>query len=202
MTRPGEPEPLRPEQFERAVAAIAAAFAWHEPWGAWALPDEATREGVLAGLVGADVRDRFLPHGECSTIDGACVTLWIPPASEPGGEAFGARRSESEYPLYGERADAMRAGDALVSALKPEGEHWYLDTIATEPESMRMGLGSRLLDYDLARMDARGRACALDTHTAENVAFYRRRGFGVVGEGRLPQGGPDLFVMLRPPRPE
>jgi len=93
----------------------------------------------------------------------------------------------------------MRAGDELVSALRPEGDHWYLDTIATDPGWMRRGLAGRLLDHDLAERDSRGESSALDTHSAENVRFYESRGFELIASASLPAGGPDLFVMLRPP---
>lgn len=190
------PRPLTEADLDRAVPAIVRAFAWHEPWGEWALPDPTSRERILTGLVDDDVRGRFLPRGECWTIGGAAVTLWMP----PGNPAFAARRGPDEYAIYGERAAAMRAGDELISSMKPEVEHWYLDTIATEPESMRLGLGGRLLDHDLEIRDRHGHACALDTHTADNVAFYERRGFEVTDRGGLPGGGPELSMMYRPPR--
>ncbi len=191
------PRPLTLADVDAGVAAsIARAFAWHEPWGAWAFPDESIREETMTRLVEEDLRDRFLEHGECWTIAGVCVTLWMP----PGLEVFADRRSEGDYVTYGEQADAMRAGDELVSSLKPPGEHWYLDTIATAPERIRQGLGARLLDHDLAIRDAAGDTCALDTHMPDNVAFYMRRGFEVVGEGKLPGGGPDLYMMLREPQ--
>ena len=63
------------------------------------------------------------------------------------------------------------------------------------------GLGGRLLDHDLAIRDAAGDACALDTHTPDNIAFYGRRGFEAIGEGRL-RGGPPVVVMFRPARPK
>ncbi len=196
----GGPRRLEPGDLERATSSIARAFAWHEPFGAWALPDPADREQRLAARIRADIRDRFLPHGECWTIGaGACVTLWIPPISTPGTESLRERRSEADYAEYGERADALRAGDELLASLKPPEDHWYLDTIATAPEWRRRGLGARLLDHDLAVRDAAGDACVLDTHTPENIAFYARRGFEVTAEGQLP-GGPDLYVMVRPAR--
>ncbi len=191
------PRPLREDDLERAVRSVTRAFAWHEPWGDWALPDERTREEKLRGLVEGDIRERFLPHGECWTIDGACVSLWIPPPSADPTGAFAERRPKEDLEVYGERAAAIRAGDELLTALKPRVEHWYLDTLATEPESMGRGLGGRLLDHDLAVFDARGETCALDTHTLDNVAFYERRGFEVITHATLPDGGPHLYVMIR-----
>lgn len=156
---------------------------------------------MLLELVSADVGERFLSHGECWTIGGVTVSLWIPPSSRADAAAFASRRDERAYQAYGERAEAMRAGDELVASLRPDVEHWYLDTIATDPGWMGRGLAGRLLDHDLAIRDANGETCALDTHTPENVAFYERRGFEVIAEGRLPAGGPDLYLMLRSPRP-
>lgn len=195
----GDPRPLEPADVGEATRTIARAFAWHEPFGEWAMPDPSTREQRLSARIGADIRDRFLPEGECWTIGGACVTLWIPPLSGDGTEALAARRSESDYESFGEMADGLRAGDALIDSLKPAGAHWFLDTIATAPEYHRRGLGARLLDHDLAIRDAAGDACALDTHTPDNIAFYERRGFEITGQGEL---GPGLsvYVMYRPPR--
>lgn len=188
-----EPRPLTRGDVPVAATAIARAFAWHEPWGAWALPDERSRERVLTGLVAEDLGSRFVDEGECWTLDRVSFTLWIP----PGVPAFEARRGAGAYRVFGERGAAMRAGDELIASLKPRGEHWYLDTIATAPERMRAGLGGRLLDHNLALRDAAGHRTALDTHTPENVAFYRRRGFEVIGRDRLPAGGPELYVMVR-----
>jgi len=195
----GEVRPLEVSDLPEASRTIARSFAWHEPWGEWAMPDESTREDRLAELIENDVRERFLLHGECWTIGGASTTLWIPPVgSAPGTEVFAARRSESEYPQYGDRADAMRAGDALIASLKPDRPYWYLDTIATAPELFGHGLAGRLLEHNLAIRDAAGDLCALDTHTPRQIAFYERFGFEVTGEGPLSD---DLavFMLLREP---
>jgi len=195
-----EPRPLAAADVERAALTVARAFAWHEPWGAWALPDERTREDRLRGMVANDIRERFLPLGRASTIDGLSVSLWCPPASSPNAAAFGPRRDDDAYELFGDRLEALRAGDELLRTLVPDGDHWYLDTLATEPARMGEGLGGTLLDHDLAQLDAAGETAALDTHTPENVAFYERRGFRVVASSEVPHGGPPLFVMLRTPR--
>jgi ribosomal protein S18 acetylase RimI-like enzyme len=188
------PRPLAVGDVDRAARSLARAFAWHEPWGDWAMPDPSDREQRIFDRFKSDLLDRFIPHGECWTIGGFSATIWIP----PGVDELASRRSETDYVTFGERADAMRAGDELIASLKPDSEHWYLDTIATEPELHGLGFGGRLLDHDLAIRDASGDACALDTHTPDNVGFYGRRGFEVIGEGRL---SPDLavYMMFRPP---
>ena len=197
-----QPRPLSGEEAARAAAVVARSFAWHEPWGAWALPDESTREQRLRETVEEDIRERFLPLGRASTIGCVCVTLWCPPPSHPNGPAFGARRDDAAYAKFGARAEALRASDELLVRLRPKGDHWYLDTIATHPDHMRQGLGGRLLDHDLAQLDAIGASAALDTHGTDNVAFYERRGFRVTATERIPHGGPPLFVMVRESRAE
>jgi len=195
----GEPRPLEPRDLPAATHAIARAFAWYEPWGGWALPDASDREERLHRLIEADVRERFLPFGECWTIGGATTTLWIPPiGSAPGTEAFARRRGEAEYASFGDRGEAMRAGDELIASLRPAEQHWYLDTIATAPELFGRGLAGRLLEHDLAIRDTAGDLCALDTHTPRQVSFYERHGFSVVGEGAL---GDELQVVMMVRRP-
>ena len=191
--REEEPRRLEVGDVDRVARVLARAFAWHEPWGDWAMPDPSDREQRIFDRFRWDLLERFIPEGECWTIGGASATMWIP----PGVEALATRRSEADYASYGEVADAMREGDELIAALKPDVEHWYLDTIATDPDLHGQGLGGRLLDHDLAIRDANGQASALDTHTDDNIAFYGRRGFEVVGEGQL-RGGPPVIMMFRP----
>lgn len=190
---------LNPSDAGRAAGLIARAFAWHEPWGEWTMPDPSDREERMRALVEADIRERFLPYGDCQTIDLETVTLWIPPRDRPGAEVFAARRSEEDYLSYGDRAPAIRAADELIRSLRPERPHWFLDTIATEPELFGRGLAGRLLAHDLEIRDEAGDLCALDTHTPRQVAFYERHGFEVVGRGEPAPGFP-IVVMVREPR--
>lgn len=193
----GEPRPLELADVDRAARAFARAFSWHEPWGEWAMPDPSDREERIYERFASDMRERFIPLGECWTIGGACATIWIP----PGVPELAQRRSEGDYAAFGDVADEMRAGDALIASLKPAEEHWYLDTIGTDPELHGRGLGGRLLAHDLEIRDAAGDVCALDTHTPENIAFYGRRGFEVTGEGPL-GAGLSVYMMVRPARPQ
>ena len=194
MTTFGEPRRIVPADVDRVSGLIARAFAWHEPWGAWAMPDEADREQRMRDRVRTDLLERFITHGECWTIDCAVATIWFP----PDVPELSRRRSDSDYEAYGEAAEGLRAGDALIASLRPSEPHWFLDTIATDPERFGEGLATRLLTHDLERRDAGGQVSALDTHTPRQVAFYERHGFRETGRGHL---APDLevVVMVREP---
>ena len=172
---------------------FARAFAWHEPWGDWAMPDPSDREERIFARFQARparalhplrrVLDDRRRHGDDD----------VDPARGRGAGQPAAARPTT--PPTARSPTRCGPGDELIASLKPDVEHWYLDTIATDPDLHGQGLGGRLLDHDLAIRDAAGEACALDTHTADNIAFYGRRGFEVVGEGQL-RGGPPVFMMF------
>ena len=54
---------------------MARAFAWHEPWGDWAMPDPTDREERIYERFRWDLLERFIPYGECWTI-GAGTAIW------------------------------------------------------------------------------------------------------------------------------
>lgn len=199
----GEPRPLSEADATAAAALTARAFAWHEPWGEFTFPDPSDREERMRELIEADIRERFLPYGENWTIDDGTnlltLTLWIPPSGTPDAKVFARRRSEEDYASYGEREPVIRAVDDFIRSGRPSEPHWFLDTIATEPELFGRGLAGSLLAHDLELRDEAGDLCALDTHTPRQVAFYERHGFEVVARGEPAPGFP-IVVMARQPR--
>src|SRR4030042_2003645 len=68
--------------------------------------------------------------------------------------------------------------------------HWYLSTLGVDPPRQGQGIGGALLQPVLARADAEGLFCFVETEKEENVRFYRRHGFEVAAEHDLPSGGP------------
>ncbi len=83
-----------------------------------------------------------------------------------------------------------------------DGPHWYLWALGVAPERQGQGIGGALLAPILARADAEGLPCYLETQTEANVAFYARRGFEVLAADELP-GQPvsvPMWYMAREPR--
>ena len=91
-------------------------------------------------------------------------------------------------------------GFQRLMALHPTEPHWYLSVLGTDPEHQKSGIGSALLRSVLARCDAEGAAAYLEASRPENVPYYERHGFEVVGEFRLPKG-PPVWRMSYAPRP-
>lgn len=78
-----------------------------------------------------------------------------------------------------------------------QAPHWYLLILGVEPERQGQGIGSALIAPNLARADAEGLPCYLETAKEPNVMFYRRHGFEVRDEENIPGGGPKVWMMVR-----
>jgi ribosomal protein S18 acetylase RimI-like enzyme len=127
----------------------------------------------------------------------AAVLVAAPPGGHPLPPAPLGLRLRS---LLGQGLRVSRRWAAVFDALAPlhpPEPHWYLGTLGVEPEQQGRGLGSRLLADWLAEVDRDAVSAYLETDKPENVAFYARVGFEVVGETRI--FGVAIRRMRRPP---
>jgi ribosomal protein S18 acetylase RimI-like enzyme len=130
------------------------------------------------------------------------VAAWLP----PGKAHFGARQIIRSVPLsilfrFGRQgAGRMRAYGRFVDNLHRKlvpYPHWYLQIIGVGPAYQGQGFSSRLLRPVLERIDRERMPCFLETNSGKNVAIYRRFGFEVVSEDKLPGTEVTTFAMLR-----
>jgi ribosomal protein S18 acetylase RimI-like enzyme len=87
-----------------------------------------------------------------------------------------------------------------MDAQRPEKRHVYLSLIGSLPEYRGQGLASALLDAGLSRWDRQGMPTNLMSTNGDNLPFYESRGYEVIAEAVLPDGGPRLWDMWREPR--
>ena len=135
------------------------------------------------------------------------VAAWLPPGKSP----FGVRQVIRSVPLstlfrFGwQGANRMRAYGRYVDRLHGKlvtYPHWYLQIIGVDPAYQGRGFSSRLLRPVLERIDHERMPCYLETNSGKNVAIYRRFGFEVVSEDKMPGTEVTTFAMLRrPPTP-
>ena len=55
--------------------------------------------------------------------------------------------------------------------------HWYLGILGVDPRHQGEGLGARLIDHTLDRLDREGLPAYLETDKESNLAWYARRRF-------------------------
>ncbi len=111
--------------------------------------------------------------------------------------AVAAFRPEARAPFLAGEAHEGRVHRRLMP-----GPHWYLWALGVAPERQGEGIGGALLAPLLARADAEGLPCYLETQTEANVAFYARRSFEVLAADELPgqSARVPMWYMAREPR--
>ena len=81
----------------------------------------------------------------------------------------------------------LEAYSNIKKANKPPQPHFYIDILAVNPESQGKGIGRALLSkvHQISEQDSESYGVALDTHTQENVDYYKRCGYEVSAEVQL-----------------
>lgn len=79
--------------------------------------------------------------------------------------------------------------------------HWYLFIAAIDPDLQGQGRGGALLREGLARVDADGLPCFLDTNNEANLSLYERFGFTTVAQVQVGEDGPQGWGMRRETQP-
>ena len=75
---------------------------------------------------------------------------------------------------------------------------WYLFAFVTMPEFRGKGLGSKIIRPMLNYLDAHHQECYLETLSPTNVEIYKKYGFELKEEVKVPNADLILYAMLRP----
>lgn len=194
--------PLPPARQEQAVGLICEAFR-HDPAGVYAAPDPARRAPLLAWFARTGLRSGFSCGEVFTTPRLAGVAVWFRPGAEP--LSFRTLLQQRTFPPFQAGAAALwrffRAVDRVSRAHHQHlpGPHWYLFILTVSPACQGQGVGGRLLRPILARADAAGLPCYLETTNPPAVAFYEKHGFTVVHQAHLPDGRTPFWGILREP---
>jgi hypothetical protein len=78
--------------------------------------------------------------------------------------------------------------------------HWYLLALGTEPSITGNAIRRTLMAPVLATADWDLRSCYLETFHEKDLPFYEQCGFQIAGAGQIPNGGPNFWTLIRPPR--
>jgi len=196
MTRP--PIKIRSattDELPRAVAAIVAAFLTDPPARfAWPSPHDYLQAMPLATC---EFAGSCFEHGTAFVSADFCgAALWLPPGVQPNGEALERIFRDT---AKREHLDDLLATFEKMDQSHPREAHWYLPQIGVEPNAQGRGLGGELMRHALARCDQEQALAYLEASKPENIPFYQRHGFKVIGEIQI-GAAPVVTPMLRRPR--
>ena len=199
---------LPASRLEEATALCVRAFDDY-PFLTALFPGPADRRAhVSAAFYGATLRD-CLQHGQVdAAMEGGRVVgvaAWLPPGAYPLSlrRSAGFARVVARVLRFHPRR-AVRGVQALARLERhhpSDPPHWYLATIAVDPDRQRQGVGGALVRPGLDLADTRVEDAFLETARADNAAWYHRLGFDTEVEDACFPGGPPQWFMRRRPRP-
>jgi GNAT superfamily N-acetyltransferase len=126
----------------------------------------------------------------------SAVALWLPPGTEPDGDAITTTLAET---VSREQHDDMFAVLSQMDAAHPSYPHWYLPWFGVDTALQGRGLGGQLMKPCLQIVDASRLPAYLETPNPRTIPFYERHDFEITGKA---QAGacPPITFMLRAAR--
>jgi ribosomal protein S18 acetylase RimI-like enzyme len=202
MSRPDEIVRVDRSRAGMAVETLVAAFRDRLPLSHY-YPVEAERRRVAPAVMALAVYPG-LRYGEvhATAPDLAGVAVWMPSAAYP--VSLWRLLRATPLPLFVQFGRSggyrmLRLGrhiDGVRARLAPF-EHMYLQSLGVDPAVQGRGHAGRLLRHMLARLDAAGTPCYLDTLDEQNVGLYEHFGFAVVEASTVPGTQLPMWAMLR-----
>ena len=153
---------------------------------------------LFGAMASAEVpgRDRNMlaARGSDGSILGVCGM--VPPGRCQPGLGQQLRLMPTVFALGPRSAGRTMQWLGTWSKHDSEKRHWHLGPVAVDVHLQGRGIGSMLMRAFCERMDAAGEDAYLETDKPENVRFYERLGFEVVGEEEVI--GVANWFMMRP----
>lgn len=186
-----------------AVAACLASAFYDDPlWGRWTFPDQRTRyEGVYELMRFWTAAAARYPWVRM-TDNAETAAVWLPPGKPEMTKEEEARFTTRMGELLGERAGELFAVFDLFDEHHPGGPpHYYLSLWGTHRDHAGRGVGTALIQDNLARIDAEAMPAYLESTNPANLPRYEALGF-VARSQFGPAGGPVITTMWREPEPD
>jgi GNAT superfamily N-acetyltransferase len=195
MTHPTEIRSATSNEMPRAISAIVAAFLTDPPARfAWPSPHEYLQAMPLATR---EFAGACFEHGTAYvTADFCGAALWLPPGVQPDGEAVERVFRDTAEPKH---LDDLLSTFEKMDQSHPKEAHWYLPQIGVDPNAQGKGIGAKLMSYALDRCDREQAPAYLEASKPQNIPFYLRFGFEVIGEIQV-GAAPLVTPMLRRPK--
>jgi len=179
----------------RTFDTLTLAFA-ADPVERWMYPEPRQYLAAFPMFLAAFAGEAFAEKTVWQAGAFSAVALWLPPGTEPDGDAIVSVLTETVAP--DRHRDAFAVLEQMDKA-HPTFAHWYLPWLGVDPARQGSGIGSKLLADCLDVVDRDQLPAYLETPNPRTIPFYERHGFVATGEARSGEC-PPITTMLRPAR--
>lgn len=184
----------------RLAGVLADAFI-HDPVYTWMLRGGLRLKSRLRASFAAEMEQYVLPIGGSvwtnSRYDGAVCELppgaWEMPKSMTGKEALKWLRA------FGTRLPLAARVERAMEERHLREPHFYVRIVGVRTAVQGQGVGTALMRPTLQRADSAGLPTYIEASTQRSAALYERLGFVHMDVLELPDGGPPVWPMRRPP---
>ena len=186
---------------EGVVRVLVRAFD-DDPIMNWICRQDGKRREAFDRLSSLTLCKLSLPFGEVLvTDDRVGAALWVPPEKWKMGffqqlSILPTMARVIGLPRFLQMLTVLNAGEKV----HPPDAHYYLLQVGVDPSRQGEGIGSALLTPVLERCDQERCGAYLENTNPENLSFYERHGFEVIGMIDLGPKAPPLSAMWRKPR--
>ena len=183
----------------RLAGSLADAFAG-DPVFTWLLPRSLRLNARLRAMFTAELEQYGLPQGTVWTTancDGAVVTL--PPGAWKMSNSMTLTQALMWARALGRRMMLSAGVQRALEERHLREPHFYVRLVGVRTALQGNGLGSALMQPTLQQADSAGLPAYIEASTERSAALYERLGFRHIEVFDLPEGGPPVWLMRRPP---
>lgn len=202
MSQPSTPAVHAAGEHDRQVMAtvLADAFTDDPVFSFMFPPGTPGRSSRMTRMFAIDVERSQKLGGAWLSDDSAGAAVWYPPGRWEPSTLEMLLQTPRWLAVFGKRLPfATRVLTALQQHHRTLEPHWYLYYLGTKDGRRSAGVGSALLRQVLQRCDRERTPAYLEASNTRNRELYLRHGFEPLKEIQLPNGGPTMFPMWRPP---
>ncbi len=182
------------------AAALADAFIT-DPVFTFLRPGRLRHEARLRKMLSVEMELYVLANGgtlwTTSGYDGAVAEL--PPGASDMPKSMTGREALRWVWAYRTRFPRAIRVQRAMEKRHPREPHFYVRTVGVRTALQGQGVGPMLMQPTLERADSAGLPTYIEASSERSAALYERLGFLHMGVFELPEGGPPVWPMRRPP---
>jgi GNAT superfamily N-acetyltransferase len=197
--RPIEVHTAGADAVPKVAAALADAFI-NDPVFTWLLPGSLRPQARLRTMFAVEMEQYVMPNGTVWTTsgyDGAVAEL--PPGGWEMSKSATGKQALKWVRAFGRRLPLASKVQRAMEERHPREPHFYVRTVGVRTILQGQGVGSVLMRPTLERADSVGLPTYIEASSTRSAALYERLGFVHMDILQLPEGGPPVWLMRRPP---